>query len=457
MSATIPTPQIEQRVAIIGAGAAGLSAARALKILNIPITLFEKHSDVGGIWDVENPGSPMYKSAHFISSRTMSGHKGFTMPDDYPDYPSNTQIRDYIRSFADHCDLRSDIQFNSAVENIQQHEDGWLVTTSRDGQSHTRGFRWLVCASGTNWSPNCPTLPGEETFTGDIHHAVKYSSSDDLKDRKVLVVGAGNSAVDIACDAAFAANEAHISFRRGYHFIPKHIFGKPADVFAEGSSWLPIKFQQWSFGKLLGLLNGDLTRLGLPAPDHKPLESHPILNSQLLHYLQHGDIKGHGPIDRLDGNLVRFKNGETAQVDLVILATGYNWSLPYMPDDVLDWENGRPKTFTKIFAPKHPNLFLTGFLEVNGGIYSLMDEMGLAIAKTVEAQMTDPRKAKKINTFINGPEPDMSGNINYVQSDRHTGYGNKTMFLKIFADMRRKFGWPDVDAFYGISKKSRAA
>ncbi|MEP0068169.1 FAD-dependent oxidoreductase [Pyruvatibacter sp.] len=445
-------PVIEDHVAVIGAGAAGLSAARALRTLGIPVTVFEKHSDVGGIWDVNNPGSPMYRSAHFISSKTMSGHKGFPMPDHYPDYPSNGQILDYIRSFADANSLRDDITFNTMVNNVEQHDNGWLVTTTGPEGTKTGGYRWLICASGTTWTPNRPTLPGEENFTGEIHHANQYSDAEVLKGKRVLIIGAGNSAVDIACDAAFAADEAHISFRRGYHFVPKHIFGKPADVFGEGSNWMPMKLQQYTFGKLLNLLNGDLSRLGLPKPDHKPLESHPIMNSQLLHYLNHGDVNGHGPIERLEGNRVHFKKGEKIEVDLIILATGYNWSLPYLPDGLLEWENGRPKTFAKIFTPQHKNLFLSGFLEVNGGIYGLMDEMGLAIAKTIETQLNHPKRAAKIDSYINGPEPDMSGNVNYVKSDRHTGYGNKTMFLKVFKDMRKRFGWPEVDAFYGIEK-----
>ncbi|MEM9777876.1 MAG: NAD(P)/FAD-dependent oxidoreductase, partial [Chloroflexota bacterium] len=207
------------QVAIIGAGPAGLATGRVLKLLGIPFTIFEKHSDVGGIWDRTNEGSPMYRSAHFISSKTMSGHVDFPMPDHYPDYPSNTQILSYIHSFASEYGLYDHIRFNSHIESIELNEDGWVVYPKGEvGKS----YRWLVCASGTNWFPNRPELPGESTFTGQIIHSVNYDDPETLRDKRVLVVGAGNSGVDIACDAAFASKSAHISLRRGYHFVPKH-------------------------------------------------------------------------------------------------------------------------------------------------------------------------------------------------------------------------------------------
>ncbi|MEM8859587.1 MAG: NAD(P)/FAD-dependent oxidoreductase, partial [Chloroflexota bacterium] len=350
----------KNQVAIIGAGPSGLATGRILKILGIPFRIFEKHSDVGGIWDRTNEGSPMYRSAHFISSKTMSGHIGFPMPNHYPDYPSNGEILEYIRSFAAEYDLYSHIQFNTLINSIEKDGDGWVVQPQ--GEDAQR-FRWLVCASGTNWFPNRPTLHGEDDFTGEIIHSVDYDDSEKLRDKRVLVVGAGNSGVDIACDAAFAAASAHLSLRRGYHFVPKHLFGLPADVFAKKTGGGPIWLEQAIFSLMLRVLNGDLTKLGLQKPDHKVLSSHPILNTQVLHYLQHGDLKAHQDINYLDGNTVYFVDGSSIEADLIILATGYNWHLPYMPDEVFEWHNDRPSLYLNIFSPKQSSLFVNGFIE----------------------------------------------------------------------------------------------
>lgn len=441
-----------EQVAIIGGGPAGLATARALTQMNIPFTIFEKHSDVGGIWDRQNPGSPMYRSAHFISSKTMSGHEGFPMPDDYPDYPSNRQILGYIRDFADQYQLRNHIRFNTQVENVDKTDNGWQVSFKAagndDAEPQQQNFRWLVCANGTNWNANRPTFTGEENFNGKIMHAVDYHDSDQLKGKKVLVVGAGNSGVDIACDAAFNADEAFISMRRGYHFLPKHIFGEPVDVFGSKSAWLPMWVQQRTFGLLLRLVNGDLTRLGLQKPDHRVLSSHPIVNGQLLHYLQHGDISARGDIETLDANGVRFRDGKRADVDLIILATGYNWKIPYLNDAIFDWKNNRPQTFMKIFNRQQPDVFINGFVETNGGAYKLFDEMALLIAHSIEAQRINGRENEKLQQFINGPEPSLSGNVSYVDSPRHTGYTNSDAYREAMKIMRDQMNWPSAEEFY---------
>ena len=292
------------KVCLIGAGPAGLAAARHLKQRGIRYDQLERHSDVGGIWDIENPGTPMYKSAHFISSRHTAGYYGFPMPEHYPDYPGHRLVLEYTRQFATAYGLYDRIEFNQSVERVEKVDASWRVTLA-NGES--RNYSHVICASGHTWRPNWPSYEGE--FFGEIIHSVDYRNADRFKGKRVLVVGAGNSACDIACDAAQTADAAFISMRRGYHFIPKHIHGEPTDVFVAKSQWLPFEPRRWFFERILKRINGDLTSLGLPAPDHRLLESHPIINSQLIHYLHHGDITVCRDIDRLDGEGVVFKDG----------------------------------------------------------------------------------------------------------------------------------------------------
>jgi cation diffusion facilitator CzcD-associated flavoprotein CzcO len=200
------------RVCIIGGGPAGLSTGRALKLAGIEFDILEKHSDVGGILDPTNPGSPMYESAHFISSKTMSGHHDFPMPDAYPDYPSNRQVLAYIRKFSEAFGLREHIQFGILVEDAQYEDGLWTLETN---QGVREGYRWLVAANGVTWFPKSPEIPGQESFTGEIMHSVKYHKREQVKGKRLLIIGAGNSGVDIACDAANVAEEATVSLRRG--------------------------------------------------------------------------------------------------------------------------------------------------------------------------------------------------------------------------------------------------
>ncbi len=149
-------------VGIVGAGPAGLAAAEALDRAGIDFEVLERHDAVGGIWDIDNPGSPMYESAHFISSRTLSGFEGYPFGDDVPDYPTRPQVLEYLRSFARDRGLTDRIALGSEVVRAQRSDEGWDVETS-DGQART--YAHLVAASGHQWEPRQPSYPGE--FSGE--------------------------------------------------------------------------------------------------------------------------------------------------------------------------------------------------------------------------------------------------------------------------------------------------
>ncbi len=301
------------------------------------------------------------------------------MPEDYPDYPSNKKIHGYMQLFADAYGLRDHIRFNTSVEKAELQADGsWQVKLST---GETKRYGSLVCANGTNWHPVMPDYPG--SFTGEMRHAVTFRSMDEFRGKRVLVIGAGNSGCDIACDAAKGADAAFISLRRGYHFLPKHLFGIPADVFAHEGPHLPMWLTQRIFGVILRILNGDLTRLGLQKPDHRLFETHPILNTQLLHYLGHGDIKAKPDVERFEGKTVHFKDGTSEEIDLVLCATGYTWKVPYVDPSVFTWKSGKPDLYMNLFSREHPTLYALGFMETNGGAYKLFDEMADMIARTI--------------------------------------------------------------------------
>ena len=418
-------------VAVVGAGPGGLTLARRLAETDASFAVFERHTDVGGIWDIDAPGSPMYESAHFISSRTMSGFPGFPMPDHYPDYPNHRQLLDYIRSYADAFDLRRHIRFNTSVDHAAPTETGWRLDLA-DGS--TVETRYLVCANGVTWVPNLVTWPGE--FTGEIRHSVTYRDPSEFAGKRVLVVGAGNSGVDIACDAAFAADQAFFSTRRGYHYVPKHLFGQPTDVFASTGPKLPHRLQQAVFGGLLRMINGDLRKLGLPKPDHKLLESHPIMNTQILHYLGHGDAIAKPDVDRFDGEEVVFTDGSREQVDLVITATGYQHASPFLADGTLQTRNGRPDLYLGMFARNHPNLAVLGFIEFASAAYANFDQMAELIVADATSVETHDRLASKKASH----RPDLTGGHRYIDSERHANYVEVETYLEVLEDVKHDVG-----------------
>ncbi len=431
------TEASQAKVCIIGAGPAGLAMARALHHRQIKYDQFDAHSDVGGVWDIDQDGSAVYESAHLITSRKLSGYTGFPMPNDYPDYPSHSQVLKYLRSFADEYDLKDGIEFLTRVVNIEKLiDDTWKVTLQN---GDVRDYRAVVCATGSQWHPKMPELSGN--FDGEIRHSNTYRSGKEFEGKRVLVVGAGNSGCDIACDASTYAEEAFLSLRRGYYFVPKHVFGMPADEFASTGPKLPIWLARPILTTILRLLVGDVTKYGLRKPDHRLLETHPILNSQIIHAFQHGLLTPKQDVSRLDGREVVFEDGTREEIDLILCATGFNQVESYA-DGYFDYAGTRPKLFMQAFSSKHKNLFAISYVETNSSAFGLYDMMALAIASYIQDQLHVPERATEFGRLIAGPEPDLSGGIKFDASERHGGYFDSDAYKGHMRKLYRKMTWP---------------
>lgn len=420
---------------VIGAGPAGLAVARALAERNLPYTHLERHTGPGGIWDIDNPGSPMYESAHFISSRTLSGFGGWPMPDHFADYPPHRQILSYLRSFADAYGLTDRIEFGVGVEGVEKNADGTWTVTRADGRQSVHGE--VVVCTGAQWHPSLPELPGN--FTGEVRHTVGFRSADELRGKRVLVVGAGNSGCDIACDAARSADHAVISMRRGYWFIPKHLFGRPVDTIAAGGPKLPMWLEQVIFGSLLRVINGDPRRLGLQKPDHRLFETHPAVNSMLMHHLQHGDITAKPGIARAEGSTVYFTDGTSDDFDLVLMATGYLHKVPVAQKYFGDEQH--PDLYLSSFSREHRGLFGVGFIETNSGAYQLFDTQAQLIAGYVHDSRHGLPNAERFTQMIRNDRPDLTGGLKFVDSPRHTGYVDSATIVKHLGRIAARMGW----------------
>jgi len=444
-----------RRYCLVGAGPAGLVMARALLAEGVPFDWFERHTDVGGIWDMDNPGSPMYESAHFISSKYTSAFVGYPMPADYPDYPSWRQIRDYIRSFAREFGLYDHVTLGVTVTSaVPLPADRWSVSLST---GETREYDGLLAAPGVAWHPNLPDLPGAETYTGDLRHSVTFRDGLELRGKRVLVVGAGNSGVDIACDAARHADQAFFSVRRGYRFVPKHIFGLPTDAVLSGVIDPPRGVSlSGDASELVDTLVGDLTRLGLPAPDHDLLTTHPIMNTQVLHYLQHGDLVAKPDVAGFTQTGVSFVDGSQIQVDVVLLATGYNYLLPFLDPALLTWKHGHPQLYLNVFSREHDSLYVLGLIEFAGAAYTRFDEMAQLAVIDIRARETGVHR-DAIVALKKTDDPDLRGGVAYLDTARNTNYVDNDTYVRYLADLRDRFEWADLDELTYESLRVRAA
>ncbi len=415
--------------ALIGAGPMGLAAARNLQKYDIPFTGFELYGDVGGLWDIDNPHSTMYESAHLISSRRMTEFKEFPMSEGAP-YPHHSELRQYFRDFASHFELYPHFRFNTRVIDASPLDNGgWRIVSEQDGKQHCEDFDGLLIANGTLHYPNTPQLPGE--FSGEQLHSCHYRSADIFADKRVLIVGCGNSACDIAVDAVHRARSVDISVRRGYYFLPKFIGGRPTDTLG-GLIALPRPIKQRLDAAMARLVVGKPSDYGLPNPDYKMYESHPVINSQMLHHLGHGDIAVRRDITAVRGHRVQFSNGDHADYDLILQATGYHLHYPFIDRQHLNWQaGGAPSLYLNVFHPSHRNLFVMGMIEAAGLGWEGRNEQAEMVALYIRQQQAGAAAAKQLQADIaryHGQRLD--GGYRYLQLERMAYYVHKDSYRR---------------------------
>jgi thioredoxin reductase len=417
-------------VLVIGAGSSGLAAAKNLRDHRLRVDIVEREDDLGGNWNFGKPNSRVYESTHMISSKPFTQFPDFPMPDHYPDYLHHSQVLAYLRRYAEHFGLLEVIEFETSVERCEPHPDGgWEVTLRRSGRSadgegevEVRHYRDLVVANGHNWDPKLPAYPGQDTFEGQLLHAADYKSADQLAGQRVVVVGAGNTGCDVIVEAAQRAAAAFHSTRRAYWYAPKYALGRPADQVSDlvFTLKLPTRVTQALFEATARLVVGRYERLGLPTPDHRFLETHPIVNQQLLYYVGHGAITPKPDVACFEGPEVVFTDGSRVTADLVVFATGYRIRFPFLDQGALNWQEGRPVLYRNVFHPERDDLFVAGLIQPDSGQFCLVHWQTVAIARFLELRAHDPRGADAFLARARGHLEDRSdGGVRYLESTRH--------------------------------------
>jgi cation diffusion facilitator CzcD-associated flavoprotein CzcO len=436
---------------VIGAGASGLTMARAFAARGIAFEVVEKHRDIGGLWDIDNPGTPVYETAHFISSKRRSPLRDFPFPDAYPDYPSREQILDYLRAFADTNRLHDHIRFRTLAESVTPQQGGGWAAALRDLEADTvteERYAGVVSASGNFWSPNLPEVAG--AWDGEAYHSQEYERLEQLRGRRVLIVGAGNTGCDLANDAAVAAASATISVRRGYRIIPKHILGRPADEVGAIGPDLPGPVKQRFFNRLIDTLVGDLSRHGWPEPDHDALASHPIVNSRLIDHLAHGKVAVRPDVERLLGDRVRFTDGTEEPFDLIIWATGYRVAFPSLDRELFDWRGENdPDLFLNVFHRERDDLFALGVIETPAGAFPHLSLQAELVAEFGRLLREDPAQAEEFRR-LRRARPDLSGGIEHIDSPRHEYYTDDVAYRRYAGGLLEMMRTGHLDADAGV-------
>jgi len=410
------------KVCIIGAGCSGITTAKRLREFGIAYDQFELSDDVGGNWYFKNPNghSAVYESLHIDTSTARLQFEDFPAPSDYPDFPHHTLIHDYFRAYVDHFDLRSGIEFNTGVERATRNDAGGWDVTLTTGES--RSYTDLVVANGHHWKPRFPDYEGE--FAGELIHSHAYVNPFEpvaMRGKRVIVVGMGNSAMDIASELSsrWMAEKLYVSARRGVWVLPKYRNGIAADKVMAPPD-IPREVGLAAGRALIKELVGNMSNYGLPEPDHEPLSAHPSVSADFLTRAGSGDISFLAAIKGFDGNTVHLVDGTSVEADVVICATGYEMSFPFFDGDEADLHpdsDHQYPLFKRMIKPGVDHLYFLGLAQSSPTIVNLAEQQSKLLARHLQGSYALPSVEEQVQIMA---ADQAEHTAQYYSAPRHT-------------------------------------
>ncbi|KAH9608367.1 hypothetical protein KSS87_002669 [Heliosperma pusillum] len=358
---------------IVGAGPSGLAVGACLREQGVPFVVLERADCIASLWQKR-----AYNRLKLHLPKQFCQLPKMDFPDSFPEYPTKGQFVEYLESYATRFDIAP--RFNECVESAKYDETLglWRVLTSTSTWGQDRPqvgveveyvCRWLVVATGENAECVVPEIDGLGSFKGKVVHSSEYKSGEGYRGQKVIVVGSGNSGMEVSLDLSNHNALPSMVCRSSVHVLPREIMGKSTFEWAMFlMKWLPL----WLVDKILlfftWFLLGDIEKYGLNRPKTGPMElkntqgKTPVLDVGALAKIRAGDIKVVPGIKCFSSNGVELDNGEKMGVDSVILATGYRSNVPsWLKESDLFNKNGFPKTpFPNAWKGKS-GLYAVGF------------------------------------------------------------------------------------------------
>lgn len=403
------------KACVIGAGSSGLTAVKALKDAGIPFDCFELSDDVGGVWYYQNPTgmSACYKHLHINTSRCRMELEDYPMPKSWPNFCRHDYVHRYFRDYAEHFGLREHITFNTGVE--QARVDGEGVWQVRLTSGETRSYDAVLVCNGHHWDPRWPEPPFPGNFNGRVMHSHDYRQPEDFAGQRVVVLGMGNSAMDIAVELSYTAERVFLAHRRGAHIVPKMLFGRPVDQWpAKGiPNWINEKI----LATMLRIQQGRIEQYGLKRPEHGLLQAHPTISGSILERLIHGDIVPKDNIAELTGDSVKFADGSVERVDTVIYCTGYKVSFPFFDPGFISAPDNELPLYIRMFKPDLPSVMFIGLYQPLGAIFPLAERQSRIAAAYLRGDYLPPSPAR-MESAMREEQEKMARR--YVKSKRHT-------------------------------------
>ncbi|KAK6164323.1 hypothetical protein DH2020_001187 [Rehmannia glutinosa] len=321
---------------IVGAGPSGLAVAAGLKEQGVPFVILERADCIASLWQKRT-----YDRLKLHLPKQFCQLPNFPFPDHYPEYPSKRQFIEYLESYANHFNINP--QFNECVQSAKYDEACrlWRVKT-------------VAASGGGEVEYICQMLV---VATGETRSAGK----------KVLVVGCGNSGMEVSLDLCNHEAKPAMVVRSSVHVLPREVFGKSTFELAMFMlKWLPLWLVDKIMLVLAWMILGDIEKYGLKRPSAGPLVlkntqgKTPVLDIGALEKIRSREIQIVPGIKKFSCGMVEFDNGENLEIDSVVLATGYCSNVPYwLQETEFFAKNGYPKA-------SFPNGW-----KGNGGLYAV--------------------------------------------------------------------------------------
>ncbi|XP_073449363.1 flavin-containing monooxygenase 5-like [Aquarana catesbeiana] len=424
-----------KRVAVIGAGCSGLTAIKCCLDEGLEPTCFEKSEDIGGLWRFkevpEDDRASIYNSVIINTSKEMMCYSDYPIPEDYPNYMHNSKVLQYFRQYGEHFQLLKYIKFKTAVCSIRKHPDflttgQWDVVTESEGKQEKHVFDAILVCIGHHTHPKLPlhSFPGIENFKGQYFHSRDYKSPEPFKNKKVIVIGIGNTAVDLVVEISAVAKQVYLSTRRGAWLINRVCDnGFPFDIVmttrfnANILSAFP-KFSNNFFEKKVNN-RVDHDNFGLK-PKHRFFSQHPTISDDLPNRIISGKVQMKTNVARFTETDAFFEDGTIEKdIDVVIFATGYNFSFPFIDESVIKVEHNEVPLYKMVFPAnlEKPTMAFIGYIQPVGAIMPVSEIQARWATRVFQGLAKLPPMGE-MKEEINKRKEDLQNR--YVKSERHT-------------------------------------
>lgn len=421
-----------KRVAIVGAGVSGLASIKCCLEEGLEPVCFERSENLGGLWrfteNVEEGRASLYKSVVSNSSKEMSCYSDFPFPEDYPNFVPNSLFLEYLKLYASKFNLLRCIYFNTKVCSISKCPDfavsgQWEVVTAH-GPKQTQSsaiFDAVMICTGFLTNPHLPldSFPGIQTFKGQYFHSRQYKHPDIFKDKRVLVVGMGNSGTDIAVEASHLAEKVFLSTTGGAWVISR--------VFDSGYPWdmifmtrfqnmfrnsLPTPIASWLMSNKMNSWFNHVN-YGV-APEDRIQLREPVVNDELPGRIITGKVFIKPSIREVKENSVVFNNSPKEEpIDIIVFATGYTFAFPFLDESIVKVEDGQASLYKYIF-PAHlpkPTLAVIGLIKPLGSMVPTGETQARWVVQVLKGAATLP------------PPSVMMKEVNERKKNKHSGLG----------------------------------